>query len=293
MFVDAIKKASEFTRPIYIISRNFGSTNIIPGSATLFLINDEGYALTCAHVVRELVAIDKVNSKYQKFKAEIASLKGKQKKRRNEREIEMKNGYDKTKTIQAKSMFVGYADGNPTYNFLIHPNYDLAIIKAENFNNISCNSFPVFPSDTSELKQGKMLCRLGFPFPEFSNFTYNLSTDNIDWTTTGRQSTPRFPIEGMLTRYLKGAGNRIGFEMSTPGLRGQSGGPAFDSEGKVWGMQAATAHLDLNFDVDQEVIRQGQKTQRKDSAFLHVGHCIHVDILKEFMREHNVNFIEG
>jgi len=98
----------------------------------------------------------------------------------------------------------------------------------------------------------------------------------------------------MLTRHLVGEdGHVVGFELSTPGLRGQSGGPVFDVEGKVWGMQVATAHLDMNFDVDQEVIRDGLKRHVKDSAFLHVGHCIHVDVLKAFMRENDIQFQES
>ena len=100
-----------------------------------------------------------------------------------------------------------------------------------------CDTFPIFPSETSNLQPGRFLCRLGFPFPEFKNFEYDKDNDQIIWTNIGRELTPRFPIEGMLTRFvLDNENNRIGFELSTPGLRGQSGGPAFDTDGKVWGM---------------------------------------------------------
>jgi hypothetical protein len=103
-----------------------------------------------------------------------------------------------------------------------------------------------------------------------------------------------FPIEGMLTRHLIAEQSQVvGFELSTPGLRGQSGGPAFDSDGKVWGMQSATNHLDLNFDVNMDVIRNGEKKKVHDSAVLHVGHCIHVDVLKSFMQQHGVAFQKG
>jgi hypothetical protein len=84
----------------------------------------------------------------------------------------------------------------------------------------------------------------------------------------------------------------VGFELSTPGLRGQSGGPAFDVDGRILGMQAATGHLDMNFDIEQAVFRAGKKKNVKDYAFLHVGHCIHVSVLKEFMTENGVKFIE-
>jgi len=97
----------------------------------------------------------------------------------------------------------------------------------------------------------------------------------------------------MLTRHLVQDNKIIGFEMSTPGLRGQSGGPVFDTDGVIWGMQSATRHLDLDFDVNQELLRDGKKKRVTDSAFLHVGHCVHVNILKEFMREQKVDFQEN
>jgi len=57
-------------------------------------------------------------------------------------------------------------------------------------------------------------------------------------------------------------------------------------------MQSATNHLDLNFDVDLEVYRDGVKRHVKESAVLHVGHCVHVDVLKDFMRQHGLSFME-
>ena len=50
MFVEAIKKVSSYTRPIRFISRNYSSATVVPGTATLFFINENGYALTCCHV---------------------------------------------------------------------------------------------------------------------------------------------------------------------------------------------------------------------------------------------------
>jgi hypothetical protein len=42
-------------------------------------------------------------------------------------------------------------------------------------------------------------------------------------------------------------------EMSSPGLRGQSGGPRFDVNGMVWGLQSRTQHLALGFSPQVEV----------------------------------------
>ena len=56
MFVDAIETAIRFTRPIHFISRNYGSETVIPGTATLFFVNAQGWAFTCRHVVQQLVS---------------------------------------------------------------------------------------------------------------------------------------------------------------------------------------------------------------------------------------------
>jgi len=293
MFVEAIEKASSFTRPIHTISRNYGTDVVHPGAATLFFINSDGWALTCAHVAKLFQMAQQLAEKFKKYQDELNSGKGKMKEKKLRKELERKYQYSKRTTVELRNRFINCVQGTLNFEVQFHNKLDVALIKFNAFERLLCENFPVFMKDTSGLKQGKFLCRLGYPFPEFTNFTYNETKDTIEWTTTGKANTPRFPIEGMITRHLLGESSAtVGFEMSTPGLRGQSGGPVFDSDGKIWGMQSATGHLDLNFDVDQEVIRDGLPKRVQDSAFLHVGHCIHVDVLKSFMKEHNVYFNE-
>ena len=294
MFEQAIEIAAAFTRPIHSIRRNYESTIIQPAAATLFFVNSEGWALTCRHVAGQIRAADQLLAKRQSFEKELTAQLGQKKKRQILRELERKYEYSKHTLFELYNNFVNCVEGRLDAEIMLHSDLDVALIHFRNFTRLACHSFPIFAADGSDLKQGKFLCRLGFPFAEFSNFEYDSKADRIRWTTTGRMETPRFPIEGMVTRHLVDAENKvIGFEMSTPGLKGQSGGPAFDSEGRVWGMQAATAHLDLDFDVDQEVLRNGLKKRVKDSPFLHVGHCVHVNVLKSFMAQHGVQFQEG
>jgi hypothetical protein len=241
-----------------------------------------------------LIAADGVIGQYANFRTELAAAPGTKSAKQHRQELERKYGYTAKTTVELRHAFVNCVVGNLSVDVVAHPSIDLALLHFRNFDSLACDSFPVFPADTAGLRQGKFLCRLGFPFPAFTNFAYDAERDAIGWTSGGRQDTPQFPIEGMLTRYLGDeAGNVMGFEMSTPGLRGQSGGPAFDAQGRVWGMQAATNHLDLDFDVNQEVWRNGQTKKVNDSAFLHVGHCIHVDAMKAFLRAHGVGFTEG
>ena len=148
-------------------------------------------------------------------------------------------------------------------------------------------------NNPNKVKQGRSLCRLGYPFPEFNNFRHNTTTDDIEWTTEGNQVSPQFPIDGIISRFGIKNGMIATIELSTPGLRGQSGGPLFDADGLVYGMQAMTKHLHLGFDIkDKEVISDGKKTRISNHPFLHVGHCIHVDRIKEFLKLHHVKFYE-
>ncbi|MGB9458399.1 MAG: trypsin-like peptidase domain-containing protein [Bryobacteraceae bacterium] len=295
MFVKAIETAGEFTRPIHWISRNYGSSIVIPGAATLFFVNTDGWALTCRHVVDLLASEKVIAEKYAAFKADLSATGRKVSEREHYRRVAQKHGYNTKTTLELKAAFPSSVAGNSlSFDWFGHPAADVALLHFLNCTSMLYPRAAVFPADTSALKQGKFLCRLGFPFPEFNNFAYDATADTINWTDTGRTETPRFPIEGMVTRHVGDtSGQAVGFEMSTPGLRGQSGGPAFDSEGKVWGMQCATSHLDLDFDVNQQVLRDGEKKLVTDSAFLHVGLCAHVDLLKDFMRQHHVAFTEA
>lgn len=292
MFADAIDTAAQFTRPVHSIFRHFGSTEVQRSAATLFFVNSDGWALTCRHVAEQFLAASQVSANYQSFKAEKAALPGKNR-RHLENALEKKYGLGKATVVELKSSFISCIHGPLNLDIHLHPELDLALLKFSDFTALGVTNFPVFAQDGSKLRQGRFLCRLGFPFPEFTNFAYDAATDAIDWSTQGIDQVPRFPIEGMVTRHISASGEIVSFEMSTPGLRGQSGGPAFDTQGRIWGMQAATAHLDLNFDVEMEVSREGRKKRISDYAFLHVGHCIHLDVLKSFMRQHNVSFNEG
>jgi hypothetical protein len=294
MFTQAIEIAAKFTRPIHSISRNYGSTYIQPGTATLFFVNSGGWALTCGHVADHLRAEKELKRKAEAFKNELSALRGTQKGKKLLKELEKKYGYSKSTTFELHNRFMNCVEGGSKLQIIKHKEVDVALIKFQGYTKLLCDTFPIFPSDTSGLQQGRFLCRLGFPFPEFTNFKYDADNDRIIWTDTGRKDTPRFPIEGMLVRHVgKDKDNIIGFELSTPGLRGQSGGPAFDTDGKVWGMQFETKHLDLDFDIDQKVMRKGIEKRVTDSPFLHTGRCVHIDVLKSFMKDNNVQFAEA
>lgn len=294
MFVDAIDKVSRFVRPIHTISRWYGSNDVHPSAATLFFVNRDGWALTCRHVAEQFLASEEVGRRRLEYDNELALISDTKNQKRARRDISKKYSYTNGAPFELLNRFIDCVEGDLEVDLFLHQKHDLALMRFHRFSRLLCDTFPVFLDKGECLKPGKFLCRIGFPFVEFTNYSYDASSDRIKWTNEGRQDSPRFPLEGMVTRLVSDDGVcHVGFELSTPGIRGQSGGPVFDSIGRIWGMQFATWHFDLDFDVNQEVVRGGKKRTVSNSAFLHVGRCIHVNILKEFMREKGVDFEVG
>ena len=133
------KEISNFTRPILFVQRH-NSDKLIPGSATLFFVNEQGYALTCKHVVNNIIQVaNKSNKAIFKFD----------------------NCYKQIKDI----------------NIIMHPHYDLAIIK---FNGTT----PMYKGHAylkkdNEIYPGKFLLRSGYAFPEFNNYKIDIHTNKL------------------------------------------------------------------------------------------------------------------
>lgn len=294
MFVKAIESVGEFTRGIHTIMREYNSIEVIPGASTLFFVNENGVAVTCKHVAQLLAQADPINSTYQKFKTETTQLAKDADYDQKFKEIEARYSYKTNSTIQLKNNFVGCIDQFSNIEIKFHPTYDLAIVQFVGYKTLGYKGFAKFIKDSTAAKPGKYLCRLGYPFPEFSNFTYNQTTDDIEWVPSGISGTPRFPIDGIMTRDIIANNQVFAIEMSTPGLKGQSGGPLFDQDGYIYGMQSMTHHKHLGFDiVDQEINKGSQKKVVSNFPFLHLGICIHFNIIKDFLKQHGVKYYES
>lgn len=295
MFADAIESIGNFTRPMKLISRNYQNPNIVPGTGTLFFVNDEGYAITCKHVAELILEADKINSHYQAFKIERSAVVADKNQKTAIRKLEKKYNLNSGTTAQLKIQFPDCVSAFSQIDVTMHGTYDLALIHFVGHTNTHYAGHAIFAKDGNTARPGDMLCRLGFPFPEFTDFKYDLVNDEIDWASAGNAATPRFPIEGMFTRHLGDAsGNIYGIELSTPGLKGQSGGPLFNSAGIVYGMQSMTHHLHLGFDmINEKMIINGKQENINNQPFLHVGQCIHVDVIKAFLDAQKVTYFVG
>lgn len=294
MFVEALDQVDQFTRAIHFICRYHGSAEIIPQTATMFFVNEQGCAVTCKHVADNLIYSDKFYTRYLQFRKEFSYFEREKVAALEKKRLEEKYGLRSDSLIRIKSSFPDSVNGD--YRLVIHrhPVYDLAIVQFQGYSEIKYKGFARLLKDETKVRPGRTLCRLGYPFPEFSNYRFNKDTDDIEWSQSGRISTPAFPIDGIITRQVADQNGIFGIEMSTPGLKGQSGGPLFDTKGIVYGMQSATQHLHLGFDqVNREVVSEGIRKRVSNFPFLNVGRCVHVRIIKEFLRAKKIKFYEA
>jgi len=293
MFVDAIERVDPFTRPLHSIVRLYGHDEVVPGTATLFFVNEDACAITCKHVAELIAQSDPIYHNYREFQGARRNVLREKNAAQLISQLETKFKLKPDTIIRVRSSFISCVDQFQELTIDVHPTQDLALLRFKGYNRPLYQSHAVFLGDSSRVKPGRSLCRLGYPFPEFTNFRYNSGTEDIEWTTTGRITSPRFPIDGIITR-LAGESSVTGIEMSTPGLRGQSGGPLFDTNGLIYGMQSSTRHLHLGFDIENyEVLVNGRKSRVSNYPFLNVGQCVHVDVIKAFLRERDVKFYEG
>ncbi len=267
MFVSAIEQASKYTRPVFTIARRFGDKKVLPGAATLFFVNEEGWAVTSKQVAKMIIDAGKIEKKYAEFKKKKSEIPLGPDYDRQLAALAALNQYKSESLCQLKVNFVDCVDRMDGVECKVHPQYDVALLHFHGYRKLGYTNYATFAAQPEAVKPGRFLCRLGYPFPEFKNFRYDEEEDDIVWTKDKARS-PRFPADGMITRLIAAEeGEIVGIEMSTPGLKGLTGGPLFDPRGIVYGMQSRISPL-------------------------HLGQCVHMDVIKAFLLREGVKYYE-
>lgn len=286
MFVKAIQKVEQFTWPL-IVSTLHQSGQVKSSVGTLIVINDEGWFLTAAHMVetanlgkQHAVAIAAYQKQADLIKSSALPPKQKQKKISR-----LKADPDWI----AKWSYWWGRDGVQVPDLQVNPLADIALGRLQPFDPAWVGVYPTFKHVAAELPAGASLCRLGFPFYEVRTA---LSSSGSFEIAPGSLPIPRFPNEGILTRIVihvnQAAATSVKFiETSSPGLRGQSGGPVFDTDGNIWGLQSRTIHLPLGFSPE---VKNGQGHTVVEHQFMNVGLSAHVDELVKLMTAHGARF---
>lgn len=287
MFATAVDIASKYTFPVIISTRLFNGT-VSCGCASFIVINQDGWILTAAHVLQDLVLFQKHEKERAAYEKTHTEIRENPKLSRGQRKNQLSRLQKNNEWITKHSFWWGW-DGLQVSSFQIDTLADLAVGKLDPFDPQKVKSYPVFRNPAKPLPPGTSLCRLGFPFHKITA-TYDEANDSFR-IADGVLPIPRFPNDGIHTRIGiatdQSGGRQVKFvETSTPGLRGQSGGPIFDIDGNICALQSRTLHLPLGF---SPPAMQGSK-EIVEHQFMNVGMGTHVEEIAKFLNLQGVSF---
>lgn len=287
MFANALKSVSIYTYPV-IISQRFYDGKVKCACATFIVLNEEGWILTSAHVLAVLGIAKKHSVEYSDYKKRKAEIETDLKLNIKQKNKKIKRLTVNKQWIINQSYWWG-KDGVTINNFHIDGMADLATGRLEPFDSKSISVYPTFKDHKKGLSVGTSLCRLGFPFHNI-NATFDEDKKSFQ-IAPGVLPMPRFPLEGIHTRVAifvdeKSKRKSKFIETSSPGLRGQSGGPIFDIHGNIWGLQSRTSHFALGF---KPKVKHGNK-ETEENQFLNVGLGTHVEEISHFLTNNKIKF---
>lgn len=249
MFQVAVQQNSKSTFNLLTSIKKYnGETS--GGYSTAILLNDQKTFLTCAHVfniyqkvfLRDQKALTENNTKIKEVEEKNVDEKIK-------RRLKDKIIFDPN-LLTNISFYIPHFSGNIDLNSVkLDWSKDIAIFKLkEEINLLDDQYFPVF-NKTNQYNPGTSVCRLGYPF----------NSVNVTWKDEGgflfdtHSSQLQFPNEGIISRIIDlnaiiDETTRTGeiIETTSAGLKGQSGGPIFDTNSVIQAMQSYTSTLPLN-----------------------------------------------
>ena len=277
MVADACEKAMKFTRPVIVSSRTIDGRTI-SGCATFFIINRDGWALTAGHLFSSNIQFKEDRKKIEEFN----------KQKESNPELQPDPNW-----ITNTSFWWGWDEVRVSEAY-INMEIDIAVCKLEGFKPEMITEYPVF-KDPSKMRPGTSLCRTGFPFVKnATEFDEKTSSFRI---RQGVLPMAFFPTEGIHTRNIftgkskDGGYEKLYVETSSPGIKGQSGGPIFDRNGYVAGMQAFTEHFELDF---RPSIVNDKGEVVEENQFMNIGVGVHVKTIMAILDSKGIKYdIEG
>jgi len=284
MFANACEKAYKFTRPLIVSTRTVGGT-VSAAVGTFFFVNSDGWAMTAGHMFDSFV---KFQGDLNKIKEIDGINESKKAAGPDGVSIEQLNKLEKDQNWITNHSFWFGQDGIRMSTVFVNRQVDIAIMKLEGVKPEMVSEFPVF-RDPATMRPGTSLCRLGFPFVNVeSDFDAPTNSFRIK---KGVLPLPFFPNDGIHTRNLNGGKSKDGFDLlyvetSTPGLKGQSGGPIFDAQGRIYAMQVRTNHIPLGFHPTAEY----EGKVMVENQFINVGVAVHGKVIQDILRSKNVRF---
>lgn len=288
MFANAYKLASCFTRPL-MISMRFYDNSVKCGVGAFVILNNEGWIITAAHLWKPFETYQQHIKKLSAYDQQLKAIEQDQSLTTEQRNKKLQQTKPDPGWIMNLAFFWGW-EGVSIKDVRTFYEGDILIGRLEPFEKTMVKTYPVIKDPSKDLNPGTSLCKLGYPFHEIKA-SWDKTKDCFV-LAEGVLPIPRFPIEGIYTRNLVVGRSRNEkyeiklLETSSPGLRGQSGGPIFDINGTVWAIQSSTNHFALGF--SPKVKKNGKEVE--ENQFLNVGRGIHPELLVAFLTDNGISF---
>ena len=246
MFQDACRSMLNVLLPIIVVYKVHGRVPQL-GIAAGMPLNPAGDILTAGHVLQEIVDLNEQCAKSAKKKR-------------------------LQKGDAVAYLFLIGQDKASIEGVMLDGESDIGVLKLKDFD-LPENIMPV-TFRSGEVEAGELLCRAGFPFVDDVQVK---TLSNGDFEIVNLFPVPLFVNEAMVSRFNQTPNARF-IETSSPGLKGQSGGPLVDVNGYVCGMQTSTSHYPLGF------------TGKGRNQVLNVGRAVHLDTILAFLDAQNIPY---
>lgn len=257
------------------------------GLGSFVMLNKDGWAMTAAHNFGVVFSFNQHQPEMKAYQDSLNMINASHQLSEEDKEIQRQSLHPNPKWITHYSIFLGGNAVNIHENF-IHGEHDIAFFRIDTS---AINPQTVFPriKNYRNISPGISLCKLGFPFVQFAaSFD---ATHNQFVLPLNLLPMPLFPLEGIYTRnFFKGKsedGLEILFlETSSPGLKGQSGGPIFDKDGVLYAIQSQNLTIPLGFTGLANVNGVGVE----ENQFLNLGIGVHPKTLELLMEKYGIAF---
>lgn len=291
MFRQAVEIAAQYTRPV-IISRKTVKGVCSSTMGAFIVVNDDGWIVTTHHILELLNKLTDEIQGVRDIETQRNAIEGDAKLSAIEkwwRLSKLKKPGENT-TDQCSAWWS--MDGVRATSSAGIQAADISVARLQPFDPAWVKTYPIFKDPSKNFEPGTSLCKLGFPFHNIQP-TWNVQAQKFE-LPPGALPVPRFPIEGIFTRTIEMVVTgspappiplRL-VETSSPGLRGQSGGPIFDVKATIWAVQSHTAHYPLDFTPPVP----GGKSGETEHQFLNVGRGVHPDTIFGLLQDQGVKF---
>jgi hypothetical protein len=288
MFANACKRGTSFTRPV-VISRRYFDRSTDCGCGAFVVINDEGWIVTAAHLLSAYSRIQRDTEEIIAYYHTIHTIEQEEGAPQAEKFEKIRRLKDDPKWITNLSYWWGM-DGVQLTDIRPLPEGDLVLGRLSPFDPDAWPVYPVFKSP-DDLGVGTALCKIGYPFQR-PHAIFREANNSFELSPAAR-TLACFPMEGLYTRTLYAGKSGDGrydikfLETSSPGLKGQSGGPILDANGTIWGVQSRTDNH--AYGAVARVEKDGREVE--EEQWINLGIGIHPELIVSFLRDNGVRFL--